>query len=132
MGAKEKNPIYGCFKPVHWFQDQLNSRAWLRRSAPKAANNVVGTHSHPIAMISAIFHRLSVHRTIHRPQNTVARFSSTPAFVALNAVACLLHEARHARGIRFLCVRSPVIRSVAQPRIGCRRAMRTSATVMKK
>ena len=68
IGTKEKKPIYGCCRPVHWFQAQLNSRICERISAPNADSRVVGTHSQPIKNTSASFQNRFVPRVIQRPK----------------------------------------------------------------
>ncbi len=78
IGTNEKNPMYGCFKPVHWFNAQLNSRICERMSAPNAASRVVGTHSHPTMNRSMSFHQESVHRVSLRPTQMTTAWSARP------------------------------------------------------
>ena len=86
IGTNEKNPMYGCFSPVHWFRTQLNSRICERISAPNAASNVVGTHSQPITNTSMSFHQQSVQLVNLRPPQTITAWMARPG--RLCAASC--------------------------------------------
>ena len=88
MGTNEKKPIYGCFKPVHWFKAQLNSRICERMSAPNAANSVVGIHSQPITNTSMSFHQQSVQRMSLRPVHTITACRARPGRLCAASCKC--------------------------------------------
>ena len=88
MGTNEKKPIYGCFKPVHWFKAQLNSRICERMSAPNAANSVVGIHSQPITNTSMSFHQQSVQRVSLRPVHTITACRARPGRLCAASCKC--------------------------------------------
>ena len=88
MGTNEKKPIYGCFRPIHWFNAQLNSRICERISAPNAANSVVGTHSQPITNTSMSFHQQSVQRVSLRPSHTIIAWRARPGRLCAASCRC--------------------------------------------